>query len=146
MDESGGFGEALPADELFERETFGTRLSRRDGVLWLSMAGELDVFTAPDLRAALREAPAGSDETLVLDLRGLTFLDSSGLAVILSAHESAARQGGNPVKIVIKGSPPVEALFETIGAADYLELIDDASGLGNGRAGEGVSAGNSQTE
>ena len=146
MDESGAFGEPLPADELFERETFGTRVSRRDGVLWLSMAGELDVFTAPDLRAALREAPVGADETLVLDLRGLTFLDSSGLAVILSAHESAARHGGKPVKLVIKGSPPVEALFETIGAADYLELIDDASALDNGQAGEGVSAGGSQSE
>ena len=39
--------------------------------------------------------------------------------------------------MVIKGSDPVEALFETIGAADYLELIDDASALDNGAARRG---------
>jgi anti-sigma B factor antagonist len=146
VDESRGFGEALPAEKLFERETFGTRLSRSQGVLWLSMAGELDVFTAPVLRAALQEAPIGPDETLVLDLRGVTFLDSSGLAVILGAHENATRQGRKPLKMVIKGSDPVEALFETIGAADYLELIDDAAALDNSRAGEGVSAGSSKAD
>jgi anti-anti-sigma factor len=129
VDESGGFGDALTVEELFGRESFGTRLSRVDGTLWLALAGELDVFTAPRLRSALREAQPASDETLVLDLRGVTFLDSSGLAVILGAHEAAARDGGRPVKIAVKGSGPVEALFETIGAAEYLELIDDASGL-----------------
>ena len=134
MDESAGFGEELPVEQLFGRETFGTRLSRGDGTLWLALAGELDVFTAPRLRSALRVAQPASEETLVLDLRGLTFLDSSGLAVILGAHETAARDGGRAVRITIKGSGPVEALFETIGAADYLELIDDASELDAARA------------
>jgi anti-anti-sigma factor len=66
-----------------------------------------------------------SGETLVLDLRGLTFLDSSGLAVILGTHERIAQVDGAELAILITGSAPVEALFETIGAADYLPLVTD---------------------
>jgi anti-sigma B factor antagonist len=129
VDESHHFGDALLTEQLFETEIFGTRLSRRDGTIWLALAGELDVFTAPRLRSALREAHPARDESLVLDLRGLTFLDSSGLAVLLGAHEAAAREGRPPVRLAIKGSDPVESLFETIGAADYLQLIDGPSEL-----------------
>lgn len=129
MDQSQGFGEPLPTSELFTKETFGTRLSRRDEVLWLAMGGELDVFTAPQLRAALREAQPSPRETLVLDLRGLTFIDSSGLAVLLATHEAGKQDGAQPVRIVITGSRPVEALFELIGAKDYLELIESAEEL-----------------
>jgi anti-sigma B factor antagonist len=129
VDESREFGEPLPASDLFSEESFGTRLSRQAGVLWLAMGGELDVFTASELRAALREAKPGPTETLVLDLRGLGFIDSSGLAVILGVHEEASRDEANPVKIVIKGSAAVEALFELIGAGGYLDLIESADDL-----------------
>lgn len=97
--------------------------------LWLAMGGELDIFSAPQLRAALREAKPGPSETLVLDMRGLGFIDSSGLAVILGAHEPANREQANPVKIVIKGSPAVESLFELIGAGGYLDLIEGVDDL-----------------
>lgn len=129
VDESRGFGEALPASDLFTKETFGTRMSRQGSVLWLALGGELDVFTAPQLRAALREARPGPGETLVLDLRGLSFIDSSGLAVILGAHEDLGKDEGEPLRIVIKGSATVEALFELIGASGYLNVIESAEEL-----------------
>jgi anti-sigma B factor antagonist len=119
------WGEPLSPSELFAAESFGSRCAKRDGVIWLSLGGELDVFTAPKLREALDQAMPGSGETLVLDLRGLSFLDSSGLAVILGAHERISGSDDGELHIVIAGSAPVEALFETIGAADYLPLLDD---------------------
>jgi len=125
MDATDAFGESLPSDQLPPGESFGTRLGRRDGVVWLALGGELDMLTAPRLRAVLRELTLAPDEALVLDLRGLAFLDSSGLAVILGAHERAATDGGPPTRILIRGSAPVEALFATIGAADYLHLLED---------------------
>jgi anti-anti-sigma factor len=124
------FGEPLTEDELEGTSAFGTRITRRDDVVWLALAGELDVFTAPQLRSALGEAAPRRNETLVLDLRGLGFIDSSGLAVILGAHERALRDGRPQARILIQGSAPVEALFHTIGAADYLELVDDPAELG----------------
>lgn len=123
------WGEPLSGAELFAAESFGSRLSRRDGIAWLALGGELDVFTAPTLREAIEEAAPAGSENLVLDLRGLSFLDSSGLAVILAAHERLGGTGGGELRLVIRGSAPVEALFETIGAAEYLNLVDDPSAL-----------------
>jgi anti-anti-sigma factor len=134
-DDSNGFGKPLQPSELFAAETFATRLSHRDGVAWLAMGGELDVFTAPRLRDALEQDGVADDEPLVLDLRGLGFLDSSGLAVILGVHERRTKAGAPPVRLVIRGSGPVEALFETIAAEEYLEVIGDPAELsGVGKA------------
>jgi anti-sigma B factor antagonist len=134
MDPGNGFGEALTADELLVHEQFGTRLCRRGHVVWMALGGELDIFTAPQLKTALEQAGLERDDELVLDLRGLTFVDSSGLAGILGAHERALKEGREPVRLLIRGSAPVEALFETIGAGDYLHLIDDPSELTGVRA------------
>jgi len=125
-----GFGQPLDTSELFAGEMLATRLSRRGRVVWLAVAGELDAFTAPKLRRALREAGVAAGEDLVLDLRGLRFMDSSGLAVVLAAHERAIRDGGEPMRLCIRGSAPIESMFETIGATDHLNLIEDASELG----------------
>ena len=130
MDGSRGFGLPLSANELLAKETFSTRLSRRGDVAWLALGGELDAFTAPRLREAIDEAmPAGATEMLVLDMRGLSFLDSSGLAVVLGAHERVSEAEAGKLRILVRGSPAVEALFETIGAAEYLPLVDDAGEL-----------------
>ena len=129
VDASKGFGRPLQADELFSNETFNTRISQRDGVVWLALGGELDVFTSPRLRDALEEAMPTGSEALVLDLRGLSFLDSSGLAVILGINERVSQSGAGSLSIVISGSPSVESLFETIGAADYLPIVDDVGEL-----------------
>jgi anti-anti-sigma factor len=132
---SEGFGKPLQSSDLKGTETFATRVSRRNGVAWIALGGELDVFTAPNLRACLEEEVASDSEPLVLDLRGLEFLDSSGLAVILGVHERRERAGTEPVRLVIRGSGPVEALFETIGAGDYLHLVDDPAQLAETGAG-----------
>lgn len=129
MNDSEGFGEALQASDLFASETFATRVSRRDGVVWLALGGELDVFTAPRLRTVLEDEVGSDGEALVLDLRGLDFLDSSGLAVILGEHERREKDAGARVELLIRTDGPVGALFETIGAGDYLNLADDPSRL-----------------
>jgi anti-anti-sigma factor len=133
--DSEGFGEPLQRSDLAVTETFATRLSRRDGVVWLALGGELDVFSAPRLRSCLEEAVASDSEPLVLDLRGLEFLDSSGLAVILSVHERREQADTEPLRLVIRGSGAVEALFETIGAGDYLHISEPAELTGATGAG-----------
>ena len=135
MTDSAGFGEPLRGADLHATETFATRVSRHDGVVWLALGGELDVFTAPRLRSSLEEAVASDSEPLVLDLRGLEFLDSSGLAVILGLHERREQADAEPLRLVIRGSGPVESLFETIGAGDYLHLVGDPAELTSAGAG-----------
>jgi anti-sigma B factor antagonist len=55
----------------------------------LVVSGELDTLTAPELDAALRELVAGPQPLLVVDLSGVTFLASSGLAVLIQAAHRA---------------------------------------------------------
>jgi anti-sigma B factor antagonist len=63
--------------------------TERDGaVLLVRAAGELDMKTAPQLARALEQAQ-GEGASLVLDMAGVTFIDSSGLSVLISAERRA---------------------------------------------------------
>ncbi|MBN1093375.1 STAS domain-containing protein [Blastococcus sp. TML/M2B] len=55
-------------------------------------AGEIDSSTAPVLEHRLDDVIAGTPDRLVIDLRGVTFLDSAGLRVLATAHKSARRR------------------------------------------------------
>jgi anti-sigma B factor antagonist len=122
VDPSDGFGSELTAAAL-DGEAFAVRSSRRGDVAWVAMAGELDAFFAKALRAELDRVEADEPRLMVMDLRGLTFLDSSGLVVILGAIERA-RELDRGLRLVIEGSRAVETLFKTIGAAEHLDLIE----------------------
>ncbi|MEU4742999.1 STAS domain-containing protein [Actinosynnema sp. NPDC023658] len=63
-----------------------------EGVAVVAVSGEVDMLTAPQLRAdVLRHLDAG--ETLVLDMSGVSFLGSAGLAVLVEASQQAQRRG-----------------------------------------------------
>jgi anti-sigma B factor antagonist len=53
----------------------------------ITIAGELDPVTAPDLMGAVDAALARGSTALVIDLAGVTFIDSSGLRALISAHK-----------------------------------------------------------
>lgn len=60
----------------------------------ITAAGELDAASAPALGRCLEAAIEAGHEDLLLDLSGLRFLDSTGLAVLLGAKRRLARAGG----------------------------------------------------
>src|SRR6266496_1990063 len=67
------------------REAAVTGVDRRDGALVVSLAGELDLYNAEEVRSALREALAGEPAVLVVDLEQVTFVDSTTLGVLIEA-------------------------------------------------------------
>jgi anti-sigma B factor antagonist len=69
-------------------------VARRDGVLVLALAGELDLYVASDLRRELDEALAARPASLVLDLGRVEFVDSTVLGLFLVASRRAAEAGG----------------------------------------------------
>jgi anti-sigma B factor antagonist len=93
-----------------------------DGTLWLRLAGELDLATRPQLGQRL-ELAAASRRRVVLDVRNLEFMDSSGLRLLLEAHDHASQDGWS---FAIK--PPTEGgvlrLLEITGMLDVLPLIE----------------------
>ncbi|MBH5338757.1 STAS domain-containing protein [Streptomyces pactum] len=70
-----------------------TLLPRTPAVNVLRVTGELDHHTAPDLREALEAAPLVPGGALVLDLSSLTYCDSTGITVLISAYHRAAGAG-----------------------------------------------------
>lgn len=109
---------AMPdADEL----PFEVRVRRLDGTTVLSFAGDLDLLTATDAATALSEAQAGGG-SVVLDLRTLRFIDSSGLRVILEAHRRSANDGAR--LLVAPGQEAVRRVLDLSGVATLLELVD----------------------
>jgi anti-sigma B factor antagonist len=59
----------------------------------IELVGELEVSEAPHLRDLLGEAVAGSQSRVLLDLGQVTFIDSSGIGVLVGAHRRADEAG-----------------------------------------------------
>ena len=83
----------------------------------VEIAGEADVTNTDELRRLLDEEVSQQPRTLIIDLSGLRFMDSSALHVILRANRAMDRQGG----VVLLASPrdPVAKMLR-LTAADQL--------------------------
>lgn len=102
-----------------------TALERSDaGVAVLTVDGEIDTLTAPPLERAVGELLATPAITvLAIDLCGVTFLASSGLAVLIrSAHHAA--ELGLRLRLVL-GSRAVRRPLEVTGSDQLFDLFDD---------------------
>ncbi|PRY59501.1 anti-sigma B factor antagonist [Knoellia remsis] len=68
--------------------------TERDDVVVVKVAGEVDVYTAPQLRSALEEQIAAGRTKIVVDLGGVGFLDSTGLGVLVGRLKVLRRLDG----------------------------------------------------
>ena len=84
--------------------------------------GEIDLATVGSVRRAIDEVVAAGRERVVVDLRDVTFMDSTGLHLCLEADE-AARADGWELQI-IDGPRPVQRVFEIAGLRDRLPFVD----------------------
>jgi anti-sigma B factor antagonist len=89
----------------------------------LVLSGELDLLVASDVEDAVRHLCDEGAGEILLDLRSLRFMDSSGLRSILVAHELC--QDFDCDFEVIPGPRQVQALFEMTGLAKRLPLQTD---------------------
>jgi len=76
------------------RESAVTGVSKSDGATVVSLAGELDLYNAEDVRAALLEACGDEPPVLVVDLAEVTFIDSTALGVLIEARSRLADRSG----------------------------------------------------
>lgn len=101
--------------------SFSLETTERDGLTLVALQGELDLATSEQLAAAL-DPLAGDDRRLVLDLRRLSFMDSTGLAVILRYHQRAKDEPYDFV--VVRGPEAVDRVFKVTGTDELLGLLD----------------------
>ncbi len=90
-----------------------------------ALSGEIDLSTVAELEERLRGSLDGGPPLLVLDLREVTFLDSSGLRLLLRLDE---RQRGIDGRLVlVQGGRRVARVFELTGAGRRLEIVAEPS-------------------
>ena len=94
----------------------------RDGSLVLEVHGELDIATSPLLDEALTRARATNAASIVVDLRGVTFIDSTALHVLIK--HARPEEGRARVRLT-KGSPQTQRIFKLSGVLDYLPFVSD---------------------
>ena len=102
-------------------ELLSVRGERRGDVHHVEPVGELDIATSELLENELRAAEDSDAATIVLDLSGLRFMDSTGLRVVLDFNERCGGDGGR--LRVIAGAPAVERLLDIVGLRERLPLI-----------------------
>lgn len=108
----------MPDTELPPPFTCEVRPDRERVVLHLK--GELDLAVVPELRHAVQQLLQVGFEVLVVDLRALTFIDSSGLRELLSASRAATAAGSR--LCLIRGPDAVHRVFEITSATELFDF------------------------
>jgi anti-anti-sigma factor len=105
-------------------EDFSMSADERGGRVHVSLRGELDLATAPEFEELLEKRLDGSHE-VVVDLRALEFMDSSGIRVLVGAHARAGRLGSRLVIVRPPRTSPVAKIIEVSGLDEELNIVDD---------------------
>ena len=93
------------------------------GAVCVALRGELDLEHAYTFDEELRRVEGTRPHCLVLDLRGLSFLDSCGLARLLAARKRARRERRRLV--LIRGSAAVQRLMALTAVGEHFETVSE---------------------
>jgi anti-sigma B factor antagonist len=96
--------------------SFAIDIVHRDGMTVVIVVGEIDLATAPVLDEKLHAAISACDSRVIVDLDRVSFMDSSGLQVLVS-HTLGADDGCEV--LLTRGSPQVHRLFEVSGMLEH---------------------------
>jgi anti-sigma B factor antagonist len=109
--------EPAPANELPPLEV---DVARRPYGALVVIAGELDLATVPRVNGALAAEPVAGARAVVIDLAGVTFMDSTGLSALIELDRALAARSGRLVLACPEG--PARLLFDVTGVAELLAL------------------------
>ena len=101
-------------------QPFEIDIIRRDDALVLVVEGEIDIATAPLLEQHLTDAVATDTPVVIIDLDRVSFMDSTGLQVLVAHTLSEAN--GRRIRLT-RGSPQVQRLFTVSGMLDHLPFV-----------------------
>jgi anti-anti-sigma factor len=119
----------MPAPEPVRIEDLEIQALTHRRTALVALRGELDLVTVSKVAEVLDalEPQADGVRHVVLDLRGLTFMDLPGLRELIRQNEYARTNRHNLA--VVRGTFPIERLLELTGVKDQLVLVDDPDDL-----------------
>jgi len=101
--------------------SFSLSSRRLEHGILIELSGEIDIATAAVIEDELRRAEE-SEELIVLDLGGISFMDSTGLRIVIAGDQRMRERGGS---LQLTRVPTrVSELFNLVGIADYLTIIE----------------------
>ena len=110
----------------------GLETIERDGTLHVELSGELDISTAGEVEARLLQLEDdGVPERLIIDLREVSFLDSTGLSLLINA-DRRAREAGRHLTVVSGVGAPRRILV-TSGLQGLIDIVEDLDQDASGR-------------
>jgi anti-sigma B factor antagonist len=105
-------------------EQFTWRIRRAGVTIVIELAGELDVLTAPQFRQALIDLGIGqANGHIAVDMSELEFMDSTGIGVLVDAHQRIADRGGSLV--LWDPSPSIAKLMKICGLGALFAIERD---------------------
>lgn len=106
----------------FEASPFEVSADTTGPTPTLRVSGELDLGTCGLLQAAIRDIESAATDRLLLDLRNVTFLDSTGLKLLL-AESARARSEGRRL-LLIRPGEPASRVFKMTLLEDRFEFVE----------------------
>lgn len=94
----------------------------RNGWSILHVSGEVDLFTSPKLKERILDLLEGGTTKLVLDLEQVTFMDSTGLGVLVGALRRLTERQGSLALVCPQG--PVLRVMEVTGLNKVFDIHD----------------------
>jgi RND superfamily putative drug exporter len=119
---------APPAEAPEGSSELEIEVERRDSRMRVALAGQLDMGTTDRLRARLEELESEKPELLVLDLRTLEFMDSTGLREITDAVRRA--RADDRKLAVVKAHGPIDTVLRMTRVDEITETVEDPAALG----------------
>jgi anti-anti-sigma factor len=110
--------------------SLATNVTSTGDVVTIAFSGELDISRADDVERQLERIEGERPPTMVFDLRGLEFLDSTGLRLILGA-DSRSRRDGRRV-VIVPGPDTVHRVFRITLLDRRLEFAESPEAVGGG--------------
>jgi anti-anti-sigma factor len=104
-------------------EGMEVEISQNEGAVHVALRGELDISSVERVEQELRRVEEKSPSTLVLDLRPLRFIDSTGLRLVLAADLRARRAGRRLV--IVRGPDTVHRVFRIALLDRRLDFVDE---------------------
>ncbi len=101
-------------------EIFDSSVERGSGYAVVSVVGDVDVATAPLLRSRLEETLEQTTPLVVVDLLGVTFIDSTALGVLIGALNRCGEEGA-AMRLVVN-EPRIAKIFEITGLTELFDI------------------------
>lgn len=97
--------------------------SSREGVVHtIGVTGELDLATADELQLELERVENTDAASIILDLSGLTFMDSTGVRLLIAAHRRSSADANRLA--LLRGGPAVQRVLQLSGVELLLPFAD----------------------